>query len=122
VTVTLISGANEGLGYETAPAHVGHVVYIGSRDLELGEAAAARLGTSCVQLDMANDTSVDAALRRIDELEGHLDVLANNAGLSSPQVDGPPPSDTNSASTEPQSPPKARGKIFVFDFETVAWI
>ena len=40
--VTLITGANKGLGYETARQLIdrGHVVYVGARDVE--EDAAAR--------------------------------------------------------------------------------
>lgn len=91
MTVTLITGANKGLGYETARRLLekGHVVYIGARDLELGEAAAARLGATFVQLDVTDDESVVAALLIIDEREGHLDVLINNAGISKADLDGP---------------------------------
>ena len=42
MTVTLITGANKGLGYETARRLIaeGHTVYIGARSVEHGEAAA----------------------------------------------------------------------------------
>src|SRR5277367_2581122 len=91
MTVTLITGANKGLGFETARRLVGerHVVYIGARDRELGEASAARLGAGFVQLDVTDDVSVASALQVIDEREGHLDVLINNAGISMPDLDGP---------------------------------
>ncbi len=91
MTVTLITGANKGLGYETARQLVeaGHTVYVGARSLERGEAAAARLGAKSLQLDVTDDVSVAAALRQIDEREGLLDVLVNNAGISSAEVDGP---------------------------------
>ena len=38
MTVTLITGANKGLGYETARQLIerGHCVYIGARDAERG--------------------------------------------------------------------------------------
>jgi NAD(P)-dependent dehydrogenase (short-subunit alcohol dehydrogenase family) len=91
MTVTLITGANKGLGYETAGRLLekGHNVYIGARDLKLGEAAAERLGAQFVQLDVTDDASVAAALELIDQREGRLDVLVNNAGISSATVDGP---------------------------------
>jgi NAD(P)-dependent dehydrogenase (short-subunit alcohol dehydrogenase family) len=92
MTVTLITGANKGLGYETARRLLaeGHTVYMGSRDAERGRAAAAALGGRFVQLDVADDASVETALRSIDDSEGRLDVLVNNAGMSSTgDVNGP---------------------------------
>jgi NAD(P)-dependent dehydrogenase (short-subunit alcohol dehydrogenase family) len=46
MTSTLITGANKGLGYETARRLIaaGHTVYIGSRNAERGRQAAGRLG------------------------------------------------------------------------------
>ena len=92
MTVTLISGANKGLGYETSRRLIerGHTVYLGSRDAERGRAAAAALGGEFVQLDVTDDASVDAALAVVAEREGHLDVLVNNAGISTTaDVTGP---------------------------------
>jgi NAD(P)-dependent dehydrogenase (short-subunit alcohol dehydrogenase family) len=82
MTRTLITGANKGLGYETARRLVaaGHTVYIGSRDPERGRLAAERLGARMVQLDVTDDASVTAAAKAI-EAEGGLDVLVNNAGI-----------------------------------------
>jgi NAD(P)-dependent dehydrogenase (short-subunit alcohol dehydrogenase family) len=84
MTVTLITGANKGLGYETARrlTELGHTVYIGARSVERGEAAAAELGARFVPLDVTDDASVLAAMDVIGEREGHLDVLVNNAGIS----------------------------------------
>src|ERR1019366_4740184 len=82
MTVTLITGANKGLGYETARQLIGlgHSVYVGARSIERGEAAATELGARFVHLDVTDDASVDAAIAAIDERDGHLDVLVNNAG------------------------------------------
>jgi NAD(P)-dependent dehydrogenase (short-subunit alcohol dehydrogenase family) len=84
MTVTLITGANKGLGFETARQLIaqGHTVYIGARRVELGEAAAADLNCQFVQLDVTDDASVESALSVIASQEGHLDVLVNNAGIS----------------------------------------
>jgi NAD(P)-dependent dehydrogenase (short-subunit alcohol dehydrogenase family) len=84
VTVTLITGANKGLGYETARQLIGrgHTVYLGARNNERGEAAAGALGGRFVQLDVTDDASVETALGVIAEREGRLDVLVNNAGIS----------------------------------------
>jgi NAD(P)-dependent dehydrogenase (short-subunit alcohol dehydrogenase family) len=84
MTITLITGANKGLGYETARRllQAGHTVYLAARDPERGQAAATRLGTRWVELDVTVDTSVDAAAKRIEDEEGHLDVLVNNAAIA----------------------------------------
>ena len=92
MTVTLITGANKGLGYETARRLLeqGHTVYIGARSRERGEAAADQLGARFVQLDVTDDASVETAIAAIDAREDHLDVLVNNAGISAgADVSGP---------------------------------
>ncbi|GHH27625.1 SDR family NAD(P)-dependent oxidoreductase [Lentzea cavernae] len=92
MTTTLITGANKGIGYETARQllELGHVVYVGARDVERGEKAAAELGARFVQLDVTDDASVAKALATIEAEVGHLDVLVNNAGvLAAGTVDGP---------------------------------
>ncbi|MEV0172206.1 SDR family NAD(P)-dependent oxidoreductase [Streptomyces sp. NPDC050803] len=82
MTTTLITGANKGLGHETARRLLaaGHTVYVGSRDEERGRRAAEQLGARFVRIDVTDDTSVTAAARTI-EAEGGLDVLINNAGI-----------------------------------------
>jgi NAD(P)-dependent dehydrogenase (short-subunit alcohol dehydrogenase family) len=91
MTVTLITGANKGLGYETARQLIerGHTVYLGARNAERGEVAATALGSQFVQLDVTDDRSVATALGVVAEREGHLDVLVNNAGISTADVTGP---------------------------------
>ncbi|HEY3845021.1 MAG TPA: SDR family NAD(P)-dependent oxidoreductase [Acidimicrobiales bacterium] len=90
--MTLITGANKGLGYETARQLIqrGHSVYLGARNVERGEAAASELGAQFVQLELTDDASVESALDVIAGREGHLDVLVNNAGISTTaDVTGP---------------------------------
>ncbi|MEU3345111.1 SDR family oxidoreductase [Streptomyces sp. NPDC006700] len=90
MTTTLITGANKGLGYETARRLIaaGHTVYVGSRDEARGRDAAERLGDGAraVQLDVTDDASVTAAVRTI-EADGGLDVLVNNAGVEAREPD-----------------------------------
>ena len=92
MTVTLITGANKGIGFETARQLLaaGHVVYLGARDAERGAKAAATLGARFVRLDVTDDASARAALATIDAEQGHLDVLVHNAGiLAMGATDGP---------------------------------
>ena len=78
----LVTGGNKGLGFETARRLVdaGHTVYVGSRDAERGSEAAAELGARAIQLDVTDDSSVEAAAAAI-AADGGLDVLVNNAGI-----------------------------------------
>ncbi|MFF8975500.1 SDR family oxidoreductase [Streptomyces cellulosae] len=82
MTTTLITGANKGLGFETARRLVeaDHTVWVGARDPERGRQAAERIGARFVQLDVTDDASVEAAVKTV-EAEGGLDVLVNNAGI-----------------------------------------
>ncbi|WP_344602105.1 SDR family NAD(P)-dependent oxidoreductase [Streptomyces glaucus] len=89
MAVTLITGADRGLGRETARRLIGagHTVCIGARDKRLGEEAAAELGGRSVVLDVMDDASVRAAAERVRAEAGHLDVLVDNAGIIGPGND-----------------------------------
>lgn len=84
MTVTLITGANKGLGYRAAERLIeaGHTVYLGARDPQRGADAAKAIGATFVALDVTDDESVAGAVKTINDAEGHLDVLINNAGIS----------------------------------------
>ncbi|KAF4415771.1 hypothetical protein F53441_14600 [Fusarium austroafricanum] len=102
--LVLITGANQGVGYETAKnlllSSVKYHVILGSRDEYKGEAAARELqsmedikGTvSSIQLDVTDDNSVDAAARTLASEWGRLDTLVNNAGIISMEI--PPTRET----------------------------
>jgi NAD(P)-dependent dehydrogenase (short-subunit alcohol dehydrogenase family) len=81
--ITFITGANKGLGYETARrlTELGHTVIVGARDPERGQAAADRLGARFVPIDVTDDASVIRAAADIEAHEGHIDTLINNAGI-----------------------------------------
>jgi NAD(P)-dependent dehydrogenase (short-subunit alcohol dehydrogenase family) len=85
MTVTLITGGNKGLGFETARQLIsaGHQVWIGARNPDRGQQAAGQLGARFVPLDVTDDASAAAAADRV----GELDVLVNNAGIAGERTD-----------------------------------
>jgi len=86
-TITLITGANKGLGYETAHRllEAGHTVLLGARDAERGQRAADELGAEFIRIDVTDDASIAAAAGHIRARYGRLDVLVNNAGIVGPR-------------------------------------
>ena len=91
--VALITGANRGIGLETAKqlGELGITVVVGARKLSAAEETAAALKSAgidayAVQLDVVNDADRKAAAAFIAEKFGKLDILINNAGVGS--VDG----------------------------------
>lgn len=83
MTITLITGANRGLGFETARRLVeaGHTVYLGARDAQRGREASERIGARTVEIDVTSDQSVQAAAQHVRDEAGVLDVLVNNAAI-----------------------------------------
>jgi NAD(P)-dependent dehydrogenase (short-subunit alcohol dehydrogenase family) len=87
--IALVTGANKGIGKAIVKglARDGYIVYLGARDEERGRAAVAELagdGTvRFLQLDVTDSASVFVARQRTESEVGRLDVLVNNAGISS---------------------------------------
>lgn len=88
-TTALVTGANKGIGYEIAAGlgALGWRVGIGARDDHRREDAVEKLRAAGVDafgvaLDVTDDASVAAAAAQLEEHEGRLDVLVNNAGIT----------------------------------------
>jgi NAD(P)-dependent dehydrogenase (short-subunit alcohol dehydrogenase family) len=84
----LITGANKGIGFETAKqlAKLEYFVYLGSRSQENGLEAVQKLhdlgitNVESIQIDVADIKSIRRAKQKIEAKVGALDILINNAG------------------------------------------
>ena len=88
--VAVITGANTGIGYETAAvlARQGADVVLAVRNIDKGEQAAARITAASPhakvavqQLDLTSLASVSAAADAIKSAHPRIDLLINNAGV-----------------------------------------
>jgi len=85
----LITGANKGIGFETARQllQLGNFVYLGCRDKAKGNEAVATLraaglmNVEAVEIDVTDETSVTKAAEYIAAKTDVLDTLINNAGI-----------------------------------------
>lgn len=88
--IALVTGANQGVGFQVAKELVanGNKVFIGSRNLKRGEAAAKEIGEGAIalQLDVTDRASIAAAAERIRTEFGDLDLLVNNAAISNTRM------------------------------------
>ncbi len=86
--VALITGANKGIGLETARqlGKLGVTVLVGSRDLGRGEKAAEVLrgvgvDARAIKVDVLDPKDYVAVASAIEKEFGRLDILINNAGV-----------------------------------------
>lgn len=87
--IILITGANKGIGFETARqlASAGHTVLLGARDPDKAAAAAAKLTgeglrVEPITLDVTDPGSIERAVATVGERHGKIDTLINNAGIT----------------------------------------
>jgi NAD(P)-dependent dehydrogenase (short-subunit alcohol dehydrogenase family) len=86
--VALVTGANRGIGFETARqlAQKGITVVLAARSAKAAEESAARLKQENldvfpVKLDVTNAQDRAAAVKTVTDKFGKLDILVNNAGV-----------------------------------------
>ncbi len=86
--IALITGANKGIGFETARqlGKEGITIIAASRNKENGIKAVAELNAEGIdaeflQLDVDNDKDIQFAYDHINNKYGKLDILVNNAGI-----------------------------------------
>src|SRR6476646_2610993 len=88
----LITGASSGFGRDTAETlfRAGHTVYASMRNAQGKNRQAAealgKLGIMTVELDVSDDASVEAGVKKVLVEAGKIDVLVNNAGIMSAGV------------------------------------
>jgi NAD(P)-dependent dehydrogenase (short-subunit alcohol dehydrogenase family) len=86
--IALVSGANKSMGFEVVRglAKLGMIVYLGSRDEKRGVQAANELkdegDVRYIKLNVADEQTMVDAIKKIEQEQGHLDVLVNNAGIA----------------------------------------
>lgn len=89
----LITGANKGIGFETAKqlAQLNHYVYLGSRYKENGLEAVRQLknlgitNVETIVIDVADINNVREARAELEAKIDSLDILINNAGIAGDQ-------------------------------------
>lgn len=88
--VVLITGANRGIGRETARQLVtrGHRVVVTARDENAAERVADVLGADHLRLDVTDPSSIADAVAGFASRYSALDALVNNAGIALDGFDG----------------------------------
>jgi NAD(P)-dependent dehydrogenase (short-subunit alcohol dehydrogenase family) len=86
-SVALVTGSSSGIGFETSLllARNGYHTYASMRSLEKSKTITEisnreKLPLSVIQLDVDDDKSVKDAIYRIENEQGRIDVVVNNAG------------------------------------------
>jgi NAD(P)-dependent dehydrogenase (short-subunit alcohol dehydrogenase family) len=108
--VAFISGANRGIGFETAKklGELGITVVLGVRDTAKGQIAAEQLKAQGIQAEVVHydatvPASADEVYAFIERKFGKLDILINNAGVLNEHLVGMNNSNTVSQETLQQT-------------------
>ncbi len=88
--IVLITGANQGIGFETARqlAQLNYFVYLGCRDEIRAQEAVKKINDlgltniAYLVVDIADINSVRRAKHELEAKISHLDILINNAGVA----------------------------------------
>jgi NAD(P)-dependent dehydrogenase (short-subunit alcohol dehydrogenase family) len=83
--VALVTGAARGIGQAiagTLAANGARVVYADVDGPTVRESAAASPGSLAVEMDISNESQVDAAIADVVAKMGRIDILVNNAGVN----------------------------------------
>jgi NAD(P)-dependent dehydrogenase (short-subunit alcohol dehydrogenase family) len=122
--VAFITGANKGIGFETARglAERGIAVVLGSRDEAKGQEAVEKLrgsglsGVEAVRFDVRRPEDHREVYRHLEGRYGKLDILVNNAGVSLEAADFAAPGGFNTVAA---SSPEALRETFDTNFFAV---
>lgn len=85
--IALVTGGNRGIGFAITQGLLqkGYQVIITSRSLDKAKQAAKKLNSNDkiipIELDVADDNSIDKALESLQQKVNKLDALINNAGI-----------------------------------------
>lgn len=86
--IALVTGGNKGIGLEISRqlGQAGFRVFLTARDRQRGEEASKKLqqdglNVEFLQLDVADETSIEQLTKELASRIDHLDVLVNNAGI-----------------------------------------
>jgi len=84
--IALVTGGGSGIGEAVARAFIaaGANVVITGRNAERLETAAKSMGATAIPADVADEASVVALFRTLDQTFHALDILVNNAGITGP--------------------------------------
>ncbi|KAG8706880.1 Splicing factor [Ceratobasidium sp. 395] len=122
--IALVTGGGTGIGLMIAKALAanGAKVYVGSRRSEAVEGSAQEHGPKAdghlipLELDVTDKTSIKNAVQTIQQNEGKLDLLFNNAGQS-----GPKSPFFNDESAPENKDPHTLGSAIHFTLFVVEW-
>src|SRR5260370_31880751 len=87
--IVCVTGAGSGIGEQIARLFAQQGAHVILADISVdaaervaGETRAAGGSTRTQQLDVAEESQVKAAIERVAAMEGRLDILVNNTGIS----------------------------------------